>query len=74
MSNDGSIERTVLEHSSQDEPEAQGFSARSCVARQVRRAAACEIVSLLPDRATLSWMGLIIMTWSETPQPDHQEL
>jgi hypothetical protein len=62
MSDESSIGRTVPEHGSQDEPDAQGFCARCGAARQVRCATTCEIVSRLPDRATLAWMSLIIMT------------
>ncbi len=61
MSNDGSIGRAVLEHSSQDQPDASGSRGRR-VARQVRCAAGREIVCLGPDSDMLSWMSLIIMT------------
>ena len=62
MSNEVSIGRAVLEHSSQEKPVAQEFCARCCVARQVRNVAAREIVSFPPDSYALSWMSLIIMT------------
>jgi len=62
MSNEDSTERVVPVHRSQDEPVAQEFCARCCLTRQVRNAAAREIVSFPPDSCALSWMSLIIMT------------